>query len=101
MLVLLAWKSSLGKESSVQESRETVGMINSNEYWLICTYSQGELQLQPTLTDKKVSVNYISWYFQFLCREYGKAERLPEDSFLLFFTCGLEFTKADYKNTSS
>lgn len=55
MLVLLAGRSSLGKESSVQEHRETVTMINCSVQTIILNSN-----CKGLLTDKKVCVSFIS-----------------------------------------
>lgn len=84
MLVLSVKRSSLGKESSVQESRKTVRMINYNGYWLFCTDSQGELQLQQTADRQECDCQLDFLLLPILCREYGKTKKVPEDFFVLY-----------------
>lgn len=74
-------------------------METCNRCWLFWIHSQGELQLQWTADRQGSDSQLDTLLLSILSREYKKAEKVPEG--FLFFTCGLEFTKAYYNITSS
>lgn len=97
ILLLSAGKSSSGKESSVQEHKEQLEYQLQQVLTVLHGHSGRELQLQWTADRQERDCQLHFLLHAIPWRDYGKAEKVPQDVFVLY----LWFTKTDYKKAFS